>query len=228
MTRPHFTTREKAYAFIVRYKQAHDGCPPTLDEIAAACGVSQRAIRRHVKRLEAEGLITIDRNHNSRIGVVGALWLGPNAPELEEILLSVAGMENLPYGDPGSPERRLWHAVRAARMHLADAEAARDRADQLYEENRQLRDNHRQRRRLLAVQADRIKALEREIARLERDLEWLQDAIDQEVIWWKGKASYFYHMAAPRLIALPATTAAELGPPHDQERTSDPEAVRTV
>ena len=39
MTQRNFTTREKAYAFIVRYKQRHDGSPPTLDEIAAACGV---------------------------------------------------------------------------------------------------------------------------------------------------------------------------------------------
>ncbi len=51
------TTTEQVFKFILRYFGAH-GFPPSQREIADGCYITRGAVPRHLKKLEAQQLIT--------------------------------------------------------------------------------------------------------------------------------------------------------------------------
>ncbi len=53
------TTRERVYRFIVDYKRKHDGCAPTLQEIADSAYIGKTVALHHVRALEKLGLIGV-------------------------------------------------------------------------------------------------------------------------------------------------------------------------
>jgi SOS-response transcriptional repressor LexA len=73
--------QESIYAFILRYKAAHDGNSPSIREIGRACRVySTSHVHYCLVRLEMDGKIKLVRGARS-IEVIGGVWSGP---ELEQ------------------------------------------------------------------------------------------------------------------------------------------------
>jgi len=73
-------SREKLMAFIVAYKQDHDGNSPTYREMMAATGLSSTSmVAYHLEKLEQDGLIERPQSvGNSRvIEVAGGRWDPP-------------------------------------------------------------------------------------------------------------------------------------------------------
>lgn len=63
--------------FIVDFKEAHDGCSPSVRDIVAACDYSTESVASyHLKRLESAGLIKRFGNRDTarNIMVVGGCW----------------------------------------------------------------------------------------------------------------------------------------------------------
>lgn len=70
--------RRRIYDFIVQYKQAHDGCSPTIREIMQACDYkTTSAVYYILKRLTVEGLIELDPRNSRSIRIVGGQWHPP-------------------------------------------------------------------------------------------------------------------------------------------------------
>jgi hypothetical protein len=67
------------YAFIIAYKTAHDGIPPSLREIVEECGIASTSVASYnLNKLQAAGLIRINPETRARnIEVVGGRWLPP-------------------------------------------------------------------------------------------------------------------------------------------------------
>lgn len=76
MARPY--TRHSAdlvFQAIVRYKMAHDGASPTLQEVRAACDItSTSTIYRLLRQLVDEGRIRIPKGASQGIEVAGGKW----------------------------------------------------------------------------------------------------------------------------------------------------------
>jgi SOS-response transcriptional repressor LexA len=70
-------TRERIYAFIVAYKQAHDGIAPTLREIAEACHIVLSGVHYHLSRLESEQRVRFSDSRSRTIEIVGGIWQPP-------------------------------------------------------------------------------------------------------------------------------------------------------
>lgn len=67
---------EEVYAYIVFYKEEHDGIPPTLSEIIENClwiG-NITAARRVLESLEKQGKITWGKGKRRYIKVIGGKW----------------------------------------------------------------------------------------------------------------------------------------------------------
>lgn len=74
-------TRDEVFGFIIRYKIAHQGNTPSLEEISDGCGLSGKShAKHHVDNLEDDGRIT---RTGRNIEVPGAVWMIPNAREIE-------------------------------------------------------------------------------------------------------------------------------------------------
>jgi len=72
------STSDLVYAFLVRYKQDHDGNSPSIREIAEACKLVVSGVQIQLARLMMEGKIVIAEQGRSRsIEIVGAPWLPP-------------------------------------------------------------------------------------------------------------------------------------------------------
>lgn len=54
------SSRERVLDFILRFV-ASEGYPPTYREIAAGCGIGLNTAWEHVRRLEAEGRLHLDK-----------------------------------------------------------------------------------------------------------------------------------------------------------------------
>ena len=71
---------EKVFAYIIKFKQHHDGLAPTTRELVDACGFASNSVASfYLDRLEAQRRI---RRHEGRAGgieVVGGQWLPPTA-----------------------------------------------------------------------------------------------------------------------------------------------------
>lgn len=71
------------YRFVSRYKQEHDGCSPTLEEICTGCGVSSKSVASALLRqLEEKGLIGFARTRDGSgralgITISGGHWQPP-------------------------------------------------------------------------------------------------------------------------------------------------------
>jgi SOS-response transcriptional repressor LexA len=71
-------------AFVVKFKAAHCGDSPSLEEIAAGVGVASRStVLVHLAALERHGLITRPAARDARrIGIPGAVWTPPEGQSL--------------------------------------------------------------------------------------------------------------------------------------------------
>jgi SOS-response transcriptional repressor LexA len=69
----------KLFAYLVNYKQTHDGNSPSIREIMNHFKVSSSSVVAYLLgKLEAENLINIDGYPNGRsIKIVGAQWIPP-------------------------------------------------------------------------------------------------------------------------------------------------------
>lgn len=65
--------------FVVKFKTAHCGDSPSLEEIAAGVGVASKStVLVHLAALERHGLITRAGGRDARrIGIPGAVWTPP-------------------------------------------------------------------------------------------------------------------------------------------------------
>jgi hypothetical protein len=95
--------RDQVYAFLVRYKRAHDGNSPTLREIASACHISVSSVSHHLTRLRLDGRIVF-RGKSRMIELAGATWQPPDAyaGEADEFSQDVAAREQ--QDDPDEDE----------------------------------------------------------------------------------------------------------------------------
>lgn len=79
----HIVARMKAndarvLAFIVQFKQRHDGLGPNMSEIAQACGLSSSSlVSFYLTRLEGQRLIRLHERRAGGIEVVGGRWVPP-------------------------------------------------------------------------------------------------------------------------------------------------------
>jgi SOS-response transcriptional repressor LexA len=71
------STREQIYAFLIRYKQEHDGNSPSNRQIAEACHVSSSTVGHHLARLERANRIRLCEDEYRNIEIVGATWTPP-------------------------------------------------------------------------------------------------------------------------------------------------------
>jgi len=72
-------TRDRVYAFIVAYKQAHDGNSPTYRQILKACNISSTSVvEYHIRHLIADNRL---RKVNRSFEIIGAHWLAPELCE---------------------------------------------------------------------------------------------------------------------------------------------------
>jgi repressor LexA len=69
----------QVFSFILKFKAANDGIPPTIREICEACGISSTSVVNNIlKRLERRGWIILEPGFQTRkIKVVGAHWQPP-------------------------------------------------------------------------------------------------------------------------------------------------------
>jgi SOS-response transcriptional repressor LexA len=72
-------TKQKVYDFILGFKAEHDGCAPSMIEIAKACGLkSTSTARYHLGGLESLELIRCNygkgKSKSRMIEIVGAQW----------------------------------------------------------------------------------------------------------------------------------------------------------
>lgn len=69
--------KRKMYDFILGFKAEHDGCAPSIIEIAKACGMkSTSTVRYHLDGLETLELIRCNygKGKSRMIEIVGARW----------------------------------------------------------------------------------------------------------------------------------------------------------
>jgi len=71
-------TRDRIFAFLVRYKKEHDGNSPSVREIAEGCHIVLSGAHYHLIRLELENRIRISGQRSRTIEIVGANWQPPN------------------------------------------------------------------------------------------------------------------------------------------------------
>jgi hypothetical protein len=76
-------TRERIFAFIVAYKQAHDGNAPSLREIADACHIVLSGAHYHLNRLELENRVHLSGPRCRTIEIVGGTWQPPESDRAE-------------------------------------------------------------------------------------------------------------------------------------------------
>jgi len=73
---------EQVLAFVIEFKDEHDGLSPTYREIMDACDISSTSmVQRYLLRLERQGKIECMLDQNQRIrGVMisGATWTPPD------------------------------------------------------------------------------------------------------------------------------------------------------
>ncbi len=67
-------SRELVYAFLVQYKQEHDGNTPTTHEIAEGCCLSESTVKYHLIRLEVENRICVTGDRRRNIEIMGGSW----------------------------------------------------------------------------------------------------------------------------------------------------------
>lgn len=71
----------RVYRFVVRYKQRHDGCSPSLREIVGRLNLSSTSMAAYyLDMLEVDGLIRrsdIDGVASRCIEIVGGRWIAP-------------------------------------------------------------------------------------------------------------------------------------------------------
>lgn len=78
-------TSDLVYAFLVQYKQEHDGNSPSIREIAEACHLVVSGVQIQLARLMMEGKIVMAEQGRSRsIEIVGAAWLPPDKVSNDE------------------------------------------------------------------------------------------------------------------------------------------------
>lgn len=68
--------RARILKFIIEYKTAHDGCPPSIRQIGEHCAISSTSVTlNYLRHLEKAGKIRrrTDRR-NFSIEVIGAKW----------------------------------------------------------------------------------------------------------------------------------------------------------
>jgi repressor LexA len=66
------------YAFIVSFKLAHDGVPPTIRGICDACAIDSTShVNKHLHALEAAGDIRLTNTKTRSIEVTGGRWVAP-------------------------------------------------------------------------------------------------------------------------------------------------------
>ena len=71
---------QRVLAFIVAFKQQHDGCSPTIREIQSATGHrTTSTVFYWLKRLEDDGYIRRPRYDQRAIEVIGGEWKAPRA-----------------------------------------------------------------------------------------------------------------------------------------------------
>lgn len=69
--------KRKIYDFILSFKAEHDGCAPSIIEIAKACGMkSTSTVRYHLDGLESLKLIRCNygKGKSRMIEIIGAQW----------------------------------------------------------------------------------------------------------------------------------------------------------
>lgn len=71
----------RVYRFVVRYKQRHDGCSPSLREIVERLNLSSTSMAAYyLAMLEVDGLVRrpdIDGVASRCIEIVGGRWIAP-------------------------------------------------------------------------------------------------------------------------------------------------------
>lgn len=66
---------ERVLAFIIRFKQSHDGNSPTVREIGEETGISSTSVVNYcLDKLEIAGLIQRDTGASRSIQVAGGSW----------------------------------------------------------------------------------------------------------------------------------------------------------
>jgi hypothetical protein len=76
-------TRERIFAFLVAYKQTHDGNSPSLREIADACHIVLSGAHYHLSRLELENRVHLSGPRCRTIEIVGGTWQPPEGAHTE-------------------------------------------------------------------------------------------------------------------------------------------------
>lgn len=67
--------RQRVYRFIIQFKRDHDGNSPSSREIADGTGIlSTNSVHYHLRMLEKQGKIHIERHLARRITVIGGRW----------------------------------------------------------------------------------------------------------------------------------------------------------
>lgn len=76
----------RVYRFIVRYKQRHDGCSPSVRQIVDRLALSSTStVAYYLDMLEADGKIRrSDDSRSCNIEVVGGRWLAPGDGETKK------------------------------------------------------------------------------------------------------------------------------------------------
>lgn len=66
--------RDRVFAFLVQYKQSHDGGTPSMREVADACCLSVSTVHYHIGGLRLENRICVSGKSRRNIEIVGGSW----------------------------------------------------------------------------------------------------------------------------------------------------------
>jgi SOS-response transcriptional repressor LexA len=73
--KPHGYIYHDLLAFIIRYKQTHDGNSPTCREMSDGLGgISLQTVYVYLRQLQSDGAITITPGQRRNIQVFGGKW----------------------------------------------------------------------------------------------------------------------------------------------------------
>ncbi len=167
--------------------------------LAAKVGIGVSGLRYHLNRLKRDGLITVTR---TGIGLADGQPLA--------VVLAAVTNDKTPgtYTPPltlEAAQQDARHFERASMIHLATIEALTQHIARL----------------------DRLTAAQKgEIEQLNQDIEALQDDFEREILFWKGRARWWSHIAMQnrgivnRLTTMPTlfnfSPFAVGGQKHDQ------------
>lgn len=77
------TTRDQIFHFIENYKVAHDGLPPTHNEIADACFLHESTVRYHLIELARRGKMATRENSKRGLILIGGSYVPPSVNPMQ-------------------------------------------------------------------------------------------------------------------------------------------------